>query len=103
MGIGLGITLLVVGAILTFTDLDSEYLGTGLDTVGWILIAGGALAIILGLVQNAQRARTEHTVVQERRGAPDVVERRGPDVVERRDVVERDVVDRDIDPRDPRA
>lgn len=93
MGIGLGITLLVVGAIMSFTTLDSDYIGTDLTTVGWILIAGGALAIILGLIQNAQRTRTEHTVVQERRGGPDVVERRGPDVVE------RDVIDPRDDPR----
>ncbi|USQ80341.1 DUF6458 family protein [Ornithinimicrobium faecis] len=98
MGIGLGITLLVVGAIMSFTTLDSDYIGTNLDTVGWILIAGGALAIILGLIQNAQRTRTAHTVVQERRGGPDVVER---DVVDRRnpDVVEREVIDRRDDPR----
>lgn len=84
MGIGLGITLMVIGAILSFTTLDSEYIGTNLNTVGWILIGGGVLAIILGLIQNTQRTRTEHTVVRERRGGPDVVE--------------RDVTDRD-DPR----
>ena len=49
-------------------------------------MVAGALAIILALVLNAQRARTQHTVVTERRGAPDVVERRvdGDEVVERR-------------------
>ena len=36
MGIGLGITLLVIGAILKFTNLDSNYLGGNLDTVGWL-------------------------------------------------------------------
>ena len=38
------------------------------------------------LIMNAQRNRTQHTVVAERRGAPDVVERRvdGDEVVERR-------------------
>ncbi|QDO87302.1 hypothetical protein FNH13_02280 [Ornithinimicrobium ciconiae] len=84
MGIGLGIMLLVVGAILTFTGLDESYLDTSLDTVGWILMGGGALALIMGVIQNAQRTR--HTVVEERRGGPDVIERRGgPDVIERRD------------------
>ncbi|MBC9819779.1 DUF6458 family protein [Terrabacter sp. MAHUQ-38] len=87
MGIGLGIFLLVVGAIFYFTNLDSNVLnlssGTG-NTIGIILMIGGALAIILGLVMNAQRTRTQHTTVTERRGEPDVVERRRePDVVER--------------------
>jgi hypothetical protein len=87
MGIGLGIFLLVVGAIFYFTNLDSSVLnlssGTG-NTIGIILMVAGALAIILGLIMNAQRTRTQHTVVQERRGGPDVVERHDGDVVERR-------------------
>lgn len=82
MGIGLGITLLVLGAILTFTNLDTSVLNTNLDTVGIILMAGGALALIMAVVLNAQRANTSHTTVTERRGGPDVVER---DVVDRRD------------------
>ena len=83
MGIGLGIFLLVVGAIFTFTNIDSSVLNmsssTG-NTIGVILMVAGALAIILALVMNAQRTRTQHTVVTDRRGGPDVVER-----VERRD------------------
>lgn len=86
MGIGLGITLLVIGAILYFTGVDESIVSGGLDTVGLILMIGGALALIMGLIMNAQRTRTQHTTVTERRGAPDVVERRveGDDVVERR-------------------
>jgi hypothetical protein len=84
MGIGLGIFLLVVGAIFFFTNIDSSVLnmssGTG-NTIGVILMLAGALAIILALVLNAQRTRTQHTHVVERRGAPDVVEE---EVVERR-------------------
>ncbi|HET7398304.1 MAG TPA: DUF6458 family protein [Intrasporangium sp.] len=76
MGIGLGITLLVVGAIFYFTGIDSSLFGTNLNTVGIILMLGGVLAIVLGLIQNAQRTRTQHTTVVERRGGPDVVERR---------------------------
>src|SRR5699024_12523005 len=71
MGTGLGIILLVVGAIMSLTTLDSDYLGTNLNTVGWILMSGGALAIILGLIQNAQRSRRAHTGVRERRDGPD--------------------------------
>ncbi|MER7072651.1 DUF6458 family protein [Terrabacter sp. NPDC000476] len=95
MGIGLGIFLLVVGAIFYFTNVDSSVLdlsrSTG-NTIGLILMLGGALAIVLALVMNAQRTRTQHTTVTERRGAPDVVERRverhvdgdGDEVVEQR-------------------
>jgi membrane protein implicated in regulation of membrane protease activity len=86
MGIGLGIFLLVVGAICYFTPLDNNLLGTNLNTVGIILMLAGALAIVLALIMNAQRTRTQHTTVTERRGTPDVVERRveGDEVVERR-------------------
>jgi hypothetical protein len=81
MGIGLGIFLLVVGAIFTFTSLDTSWFNTNLNTVGIILMLGGALALIMAIIINGQRNRTQHTVVQERRGGPDVVEER----VERRD------------------
>ena len=81
MGIGLGIFLLVVGAILTFTSLDTSWFDTNLNTVGIILMIGGALALIMAVVINGQRNRTQHTVVTERRGGPDVVEEH----VERRD------------------
>ena len=85
MGIGLGIFLLVVGAIFYFTPFDSNLLSTNLNTVGIILMIAGALAIVLALFMNAQRTRTQHTTVTERRGTPDVVERRvdGDEVVER--------------------
>ncbi len=101
MGIGLGITLLVVGAIFYFTGLDESIFHTNLNTVGIILMLGGALSLIMGLVMNAQRTRTQHTTVTERRGAPDVVERRveGDEVVERR-VADEDVVERRVDRRD---
>ncbi|WP_310961934.1 DUF6458 family protein [Nocardioides terrisoli] len=68
MGIGLGIVLLVIGLILA-TDAVSlpsswqDHIDG--NTLGWILIIVGALAIILALVMNAQRSRTTH--VEERR------------------------------------
>lgn len=74
MGIGLGITLLVLGAIMTFTGVDESIFDTSLNTVGIILMLGGALALIMGIIQNAQRTR--HTTVTEHRGGPEVVERR---------------------------
>lgn len=95
MGIGLGIILLVLGAIMYFTNLDTSLLNTNLNTVGIILMIAGVLALILALVMNAQRSNTSHRTVTERRGGPDVIER---DVVDRdtarRDVRDRDVVDR---------
>ncbi|MDV3221379.1 DUF6458 family protein [Intrasporangium sp.] len=93
MGIGLGVTLLVLGAIMTFTGLDESILNTDLDTVGIILMVGGALALIMGIIQNAQRTR--RTTVTEHRGEPEVVERR-PVVERREEVVDRrdEVVDR---------
>ena len=84
----------MIGAIIYFTGVDESLVSNGLDTVGLILMLGGALALIMGLIMNAQRTRTQHTTVTERRGAPDVVERRvdDPDYVERRVERRDDVV-----------
>lgn len=64
MGVGLGIFLLVVGGILSFAVRDNL---TALDltTIGYICMGAGALAIILALVMNQQRANTSHTAVVE--------------------------------------
>ena len=64
MGIGLGIVLIVVGAILVFA-LDANLPFVSDDTLGIILIVAGVIALILSLVMNAQRGRTRH--VQETR------------------------------------
>ena len=74
MGIGLGVVLLLVGLIFAFDVLDlpasvDDVIAT--DTLGWILIIVGALAIVLALVMNAQRSRSTH-VVEERRNPPPV-------------------------------
>jgi uncharacterized membrane protein YidH (DUF202 family) len=63
MGIGLGVVLLVIGLILaldavTLPDSIANHIDQ--DTLGWILVAVGALAIVLALVMNAQRSRTTH-------------------------------------------
>lgn len=64
MGVGVGIVLIVVGAILLFAvQADLPFVSD--DTLGIILIVAGVLAIILALVINAQRSRTKH--VQENR------------------------------------
>ena len=49
MYIGLGIFLIVVGAILTFA-LNASVDAVNLGMIGWICMAAGALAIVLSLV-----------------------------------------------------
>lgn len=69
MGIGLGIVLLVIGLILVTgaVDLPQSFDDAiASNTVGWICVVVGALAIVLALVMNQQRGRTTH--VEERRG-----------------------------------
>jgi hypothetical protein len=46
MGIGASIFLIAVGAILTFA-LDLHVGGLNVDVVGWILMAAGALGLIM--------------------------------------------------------
>ncbi len=65
MGIGVGVLLIVVGAIFAFAiDVDLEVVDG--YVLGWILIAGGVLSIVLGFFMQAQRNRKTH-VVEERR------------------------------------
>jgi hypothetical protein len=74
MGIGLGIVLLLVGLILALGVIDlpaSIDDAVATDTLGWILIIVGALAIVLALAMNAQRSRTTR-VVEDRRVDPPV-------------------------------
>lgn len=54
MYIGLGIFLIVVGAILVFA-LNIDIPGVGDDTLGWILIVAGVLAIVLSLALASRR------------------------------------------------
>ena len=69
MGIGAGIVLIVIGAVLLFAlNIDMPFVSD--DTLGIIFIVAGALALILALIMQAQRSRTKH--VQENRfdGSP---------------------------------
>ena len=68
MGIGLGIVLLLVGAVL-YWAVDVNIPGIDDNTLGIILMLVGALALILSLVINAQRTRSTR-VVEERRVDP---------------------------------
>lgn len=65
MGLGFGILLIVIGAILYFA-VNVTVSGVDLQIVGVILMGAGALALILGLIVNAQRSNTSHRVVERR-------------------------------------
>jgi uncharacterized sodium:solute symporter family permease YidK len=65
MGIGGGIFLIVVGAILAFAVSDSVD-AINLAMIGYICMAAGVLALIISLVLNAQRTNTTHREVIER-------------------------------------
>ncbi len=69
MGIGLGVILLVLGLIFALNVIDlpasvDDVVAT--NTLGWILIIAGVLAIVLALVMNNQRTRRTR-VVEDRR------------------------------------
>jgi hypothetical protein len=65
MGIGVGIFLIVVGAILTFA-LETTVSGIDLDVVGWILMLAGVGGLIL-FFYFWNRRRAPRGVVTERR------------------------------------
>lgn len=68
MGIGVGILLLVIGLILVLDAVDLPDAVTDVvnaDTIGWICVIVGALALVLALVMNQQRRKTTH--IEERR------------------------------------
>jgi fumarate reductase subunit D len=74
MGIGIGIVLLVIGLILALGAIDlpaSIDDAVASETLGWIFIVVGVLAIVLALVMNQQRSRTT-SVVDDRRPPPAV-------------------------------
>lgn len=54
MGIGVGILLIVVGAILTFA-VDATVAGLDLDVVGWVLMLAGVAGLILFFYINRRR------------------------------------------------
>lgn len=76
MGLGLGIFLIVVGAILAFA-VDYAVSGVELNTIGYILMAAGVLSLLLGLVMNTQRTNTTHREVIDRNEDRDVRHRDG--------------------------
>ncbi len=69
MVIGLGIVLLVAGLILVLDVVNWDTSAVDTETLGWILVVAGGLAIIISLVVNAQRTRSTQ-VVEDRRTPP---------------------------------
>ena len=69
MGIGGGIALIVIGAILSFGVSDAVD-GVNLVVIGYICMAAGVIALILAIVLNSQRSHTSHTAVVEQRTTP---------------------------------
>lgn len=71
MGIGVGIVLIVLGLIgvtgaVTLPESVQEYVAG--ETLGWIFLTVGILAVVLALVMNKQRQKS--TYVEERRTDP---------------------------------
>lgn len=60
MSIGLGILLIVIGAILTFA-LNFTVSWINLDLVGYILMGAGIVIVIIGIVLMTRRRRTTVT------------------------------------------
>ncbi|MFC7404152.1 DUF6458 family protein [Georgenia alba] len=65
MGIGGGIFLIVVGAILAFA-VTAEVPYVDLTTIGYICMVAGAVALVIALIVNKQRSNTKHTYVERR-------------------------------------
>src|SRR5665648_333660 len=66
MGIGSGIFLVVVGAVLAFALEPDTWDVVNLNIVGYVMIVGGILALVLGMYYNKQRTNTSHREVVER-------------------------------------
>ena len=72
MGIGLGIVLIVVGAIFLFAlNVDIPFVSD--NTLGIILIIAGVIALVTALVMQAQRSRTKHVNETRYEGPPPAV------------------------------
>ncbi len=80
MGIGGGIALIVIGAILAFA-LNLGISGIDLRMIGYICMAAGLVVIVLSLVMQSTSRRSTRTVVQENYGAPGVPQAGGTTVV----------------------
>ena len=69
MGIGVSIFLLAVGAILVFA-VHASVAGLDIHVVGWILMAAGALGLILTMVVFTPRRQRRVTQTRTATGTP---------------------------------
>jgi hypothetical protein len=61
MGIGIGLILVAVGAVLTFA-VHASVNGVDIQTIGVILMIVGAVGVVLDLVMFAPRRRSTQTI-----------------------------------------
>lgn len=66
----LGIVLLVIGAIVTFA-IDRQADGVDLQAIGYILMAGGALALIIAAVRGGSWMTMNKTAMRTERHMTD--------------------------------
>lgn len=62
MVIGLGIVLIVAGLILAFDVVNIDTTAVDMETLGWILLVAGVVAVVISLIVNQQRTRSTHVV-----------------------------------------
>jgi Domain of unknown function (DUF6458) len=67
MGIGTGLFLIAVGAILYFA-VDADISGLEIQTIGLILMVVGVIGLLISLflLSSARRGTTDRTVVRDR-------------------------------------
>ena len=81
MLVGLGIFLVVIGAVIAFA-VNTVVDGVDLQVLGWIIMGGGAIAIVAGAIQGAgMMSMTRNRMRNERHVSPD-----GQHVVEETEV-----------------
>ena len=61
----LGILLLVGGAILTFA-IDRQPDGVDLVAIGWILMAGAGISLVVAMIRAAGPSSMSNTIVPDR-------------------------------------
>jgi hypothetical protein len=76
MGYGLGIALLVIGLVLALA-VNASVSGIDIQTLGWILVLGGVVVLVLTAVQlNLRRRTTSARVTTHADGTQSASERR---------------------------
>lgn len=76
MGYGLGIALLLIGLVLALA-VDASVSGIDIQTLGWILVLGGVIVLVLTAVQlNMRRRSTAQRITTHADGTQTQTERR---------------------------